>query len=338
MKRFMLIVAGCALLVTAPAFSQGLSSRISQTLQNRAKAQAKSSDKSRMLSVLLYDDRSVQYNDTPARDAINHLQTILGINIIGRYLDDSGADGGLDPDALINLDVVDQPALTILEMVLDQCGDNEPTTWQLRNGYVEVGTKARLSVPAAQEIRYYPIRDLLFEPTYFDNAPELDLNQALQQGQQRGGRGGGGGGRGGGGGGGFGGGGGGGGGFGGGSGGGGSGGRGGGIFGDPEDDPDRMTEKEKVDQLIDLIIEIVEPDSWIEAGGDDASIRYYQGTLIIRAPDFIQRQIGGYPFATRPIRRSTPGTSTARRQVTFSTDGSHSNIRIAGMPEKDSDK
>ena len=99
-----------------------------------------------------------------------------------------------------------------------------------------------------------------------------------------------------------------------------------------------MTEKEKVDQLIDLIIEIVEPDSWIEAGGDDASIRYYQGTLIIRAPDFIQRQIGGYPFATRPIRRSTPGTSTARRQVTFSTDGSHSNIRIAGMPEKDSDK
>jgi len=335
MKRFTLLVAGCGLLVAAPTFGQGLSDRISQTMQNRAKAQAKSSDKSHMLSVLLYSDIAVEFNDTSARDAIDYLQTVLGINIVGRYLDDKTGEG-LDPDALINLDVVDQPALTILEMVLDQCGDGEPTTWQLRNGYVEVGTKERLSSPAAREIRYYPIRDLLFEPTYFDNAPELDLNSALNQGQQRGGGGGGGRGGGGGGGGGFGGGGGSGG--GGGGRGGGGGGRGGGIFGDPEDDPDRLTELEKVELLIDLILEIVEPDSWVDNGGDAASVRYYQGTLIIRAPDFIQRQIGGYPFATRPIRRSTPGTSTARRQVTFSTDGSHSNIRIAGMPEKDSDK
>ena len=334
MKRFTLLVAGCGLLVAAPAFGQGLSDRISQTMQNRAKAQAKSSDKSHMLSVLMYSDIAVEFNDTSARDAIDYLQTVLGINIVGRYLDDKTGEG-LDPDALINLDVVDQPALTVLEMVLDQCGDGEPTTWQLRNGYVEVGTKERLSSAAAREIRYYPIRDLLFEPTYFDNAPELDLNSALNQGNQGGGRGGGGGGGrgGGGGGGGFGGGG------GGRGGGGGGGGRGGGgIFGDPEDDPDRLTETEKVDLLIDLILEIVEPDSWVDNGGEAASIRYYQGTLIIRAPDYIQRQIGGYPFATRPVRRSTPAASAARRHVTFATNAGHSNIKIAGMPTKDSDK
>ena len=291
-----------------------------------------------MLSVLLYTDITVQFDDHSARDAIDYLQTRLGINIVGRYLDDRGASDGLDPDALINLDIVEQPALNVIEMVLDQSGDGEPTTWQLRNGYVEVGTKERLSSAAARKIRYYPIRDLLFEPTYFDNAPELDLNRALQQGNRGGGRGGGGGGRGGGGGGG-------GGGFGGGGGGGGRGGGGsgggsggGGIFGDPEDDPDRMSEQDKADLLIELILEIVETDSWVDNGGEAASIRYYQGTLIIRAPDFIQRQIGGYPFPTRPIRKASPATSAARRQVTFSTDGSQSNIRIAGMPENDSVK
>ena len=335
MKRFMLLVAGCGLLVAAPAFGQGLSDRISQTMQNRAKAQANSSNKSHMLSVLMYSDITVEFNDTSARDAINYLQTVLGINIVGRYLDDKTGEG-LDPDALINLDVVDQPALNVLEMVLDQCGDDEPTTWQLRNGYVEVGTKDRLSSEAAREIRYYPIRDLLFEPTYFDNAPELDLNSALNQGNGGGGRGGGGrgGGGGGSGGGGFGGGGGGGGGRGGG--GGGGSGRGGGIFGDPEDDPDRMSEKDKAELLIELILEIVEPDSWVDNGGEAASVRYYQGTLIIRAPDFIQRQIGGYPFATKPVRRSSPTARSARRHVTFAIDAGHSNIRIAGMPEKDS--
>ncbi len=337
MKRLTLLVAGCGLLIAAPAFGQGLSERISQTMQNRAKAQAKSTSKSHMLSVLLYSDITVQFDDHSARDAINYLQTVLGINIIGRYLDDRGASDGLDPDALINLDIVDQPALTVIEMVLDQCGDEQPTTWQLRNGYVEVGTKDRLSSAAAREIRYYPIRDLLFEPSYFDNAPELDLNSALNQGNQQGGSGGGGRGGGGSGGGGFGGGGSGGGGSGGGGGGSG-GGRGGGIFGDPEDDPERMSEQDKADEVIDLILTIVESDSWEDNGGDAASIRYYQGTLIIRAPDFIQRQIGGYPFATRPVKRSAPTTSAARRKVTFANDSGRSNIRIAGMSEKASDK
>ena len=79
----------------------------------------------------------------------------------------------------------------------------------------------------------------------------------------------------------------------------------------------------------DIILETIEPDSWLDNGGDSASIRYYEGVLIIRAPDFIQRQIGGYPFA--PNRRasssrprasasgtgSTPVATIDRRYVTF---------------------
>ena len=327
MNRITLALAGCGLLICAPAFGQNLSERVGYVMQQRARAESRNTSKAHMLSVLLYTDVTVQFPETPARDAINYLQTILGINIIGRYNDDRTAEG-IDPETPITLDVVDQPALTVLEMILDQCEAlDEATTWQLRNGFVEVGTKSRLGAAGAREIRYYPIRDLLFEPPRFDNAPDLNLNAALNQGQSgRGGRGGGGGS--GGGGGGFGGGGGGG--FGGGSGGGGGGGRGGGnIFGDPGDEDDRRTELEKAQEVIDLILDIVEPEAWIQNGGDVASIRYYQGTLIVRAPDYIQRQIGGYPFATRPLRQSVQ--SVGRRYVTFT--GAVSNVQLAEFRE-----
>ena len=58
---------------------------------------------------------------------------------------------------------------------------------------------------------------------------------------------------------------------------------------------------------------------WIENGGDSASIRYYQGVLIVRAPDFVHRQLGGYPFAAkRNIRKTSSSQGTGGRYVTFS--------------------
>ena len=80
---------------------------------------------------------------------------------------------------------------------------------------------------------------------------------------------------------------------------------------------------------MDIILETIEPDAWLDNGGDAASIRYYEGVLIIRAPDYIQRQIGGYPFApsrksSAPARprtsagdrtRGTTGTTTVSRTV-----------------------
>ena len=306
-----------SLLMATPAQAQGLDDRINYVLNKRAKQQANNNSKGRMLSVLLYTDLNLEFTDTPARDAINYLKTVLGIDIIGRWNDDR-VGLGLDPDSPINLKAENQNALTVLEIVLSQCEDLEESTWQLRNGYVEVGTKERLAAKNAQELRYYPIRDLLFDPPMFDNAPSLDLDSALNQGNN-GGTGGGGGGGGGG----FGGGGGGGGGTGGGGGGG-----GGSLFADPDDPPARVSEAEKAQEIINLILEIVEPDAWVDNGGDWASIRYYSGVLIVRAPDFVQRQIGGYPFATRP----TPNARVVgpdRRYVTFT--GGLSNVTNASF-------
>jgi uncharacterized membrane protein YgcG len=328
MKRFalasrtlILATSSAALLPMSDAGAQSLSTRVEHVMQQRSRAQANNQSKSHLLSVLLYTDVSVQFNETPLRDVMKYLETVLGINLAPRYSDDRNANGaGMDPEAPITLNVENMPAINVIEMVLSQLdsGDTEASgTWQLRDGFVEIGTKDRLSVASAREIRYYPIRDLLFEPPMFENAPELDLESALNQAQNQGGAGGGGGGGfgGGGGGGGFG-------------GGGGGGGGGGAIFGEPGDDPDRLSEAEKAQVIMDLITETVEPDAWDTAGGDIATIRYYQGTLIIRAPDYIQRQIGGYPFATRPVNVSaskTPG----QRYVTFTVPVS--NVEIAGI-------
>ncbi len=318
MKNIALVAVGCCAMAGSTAFGQSLSDRIEHVMQKRAQAQRRDSSKAHMLSVLLYTDITVQLQETPARDAISYLQTVLGINIIGRYSDDK-VGFGIDPETTITLDVVDKPALTVLELMLDQCATfDESCTWQLRRGFVEVGTKERLSAPSAREIRYYPIRDLLFVPPQFNNAPKLDINSALNQGSSGGGGGRGGGGGGGGGG------------FGGGGGGGGRGGGGGGgsgIFGDPDDEEDRATEEERAQEIVDLIVETVEPDAWDIAGGEYATVRYYQGTLIIRAPDYIHRQIGGYPFVLRPIGQSL--SSAGMRYVTFS--GSMSNVELVGF-------
>ncbi len=113
MKSTALAFAGACLLLCSPAFGQSLSERIDHVMQQRARAQSRSSNKAHMLSVLLYTDITVQFQETPAREAINYLQTVLGINIIGRYSDDK-IGFGIDPETPITLDLIDKPALTVL--------------------------------------------------------------------------------------------------------------------------------------------------------------------------------------------------------------------------------
>ena len=69
-------------------------------------------------------------------------------------------------------------AVEVLELVLDQCSTIEACTWQLRSSFNEVGTKERLSVPAAQEVRIYAIDDLLYKPPRFDDAPPIGILNA----------------------------------------------------------------------------------------------------------------------------------------------------------------
>lgn len=279
-----LTVAVASGVLASTASAQSLSERIQGVMQQRAAQQeAQFASRGSMLRALLRTGITVNFDQTPAKDAFAYVKRVLGVDIVYRWSTDPGATSGLDPEAPITLNATGAPALAVIERMLEQA-TNEPATWQLRDGYVEVGTKSRLNARNAQETRIYPIRDLLFEPPMFDNAPDFNLGDAISQGGQSGG-GGGGGGNGGG----FGGGGG-----GGGFGGGGSGGGGGGgpPIGDPGDPPPRRPAEERAQELIDLITNTVEPDAWIDP--TVATIRYYDGMLIVRAPDYVQRQLGGY--------------------------------------------
>jgi hypothetical protein len=65
--------------------------------------------------------------------------------------------------------------------------------------------------------------------------------------------------------------------------------------GDNEPDP---SQQEEIDRIIDLIVKFIEPELWEQNGGT-CSITNYKETLLIKAPDFIHRQINGYSFVAR---------------------------------------
>ena len=76
------------------------------------------------------------------------------------------------PSRTVSVAVENRTALDLLEDLLDQASDYVECTWQIRRGFVEVGTKARLSVPAARERRTYHIRDLMIEAPRFATRDE----------------------------------------------------------------------------------------------------------------------------------------------------------------------
>jgi uncharacterized membrane protein YgcG len=140
---------------------------------------------------------SVKFDQTKAKEAFAYVRQLLGIDIVVRWSNDPGASDGLDPEMPLTFEMNNAQALVVLERMIEM-STAEPATWQLRQGYLEVGTKQRLSARGSQETRIYPISDLLFEAPNFDNAPTFNLNQAVQTGGGGGGGGSGGGGGGGG--------------------------------------------------------------------------------------------------------------------------------------------
>ncbi|MHC4219485.1 MAG: hypothetical protein ACYSU7_13655 [Planctomycetota bacterium] len=269
--------------VTAPAAGQTLSQRVAAIQEKRAGKDK--ADKIEILQALLYRQLTVTFDGTPARDVFDYLKVALGVNLVVRYSDDT-VGYGIDPDTMITLSLDDMPAMQVIDLILEQCALVEECTWQLRRGYLEIGTKERLGVPAAREIRWFPVDEMIFEAPHFDDALSLRLEDAFPHygGLGWGTSGG------------F---------FGGGGGYGGSiqfSSPGGGSAGD---------KAQRVQSLIDMIVELVEPTAWARNGGDVASIRYREGALIVNAPPYIHRKIIGYPRVPPPEPRTAENEGPA---------------------------
>lgn len=247
----------------------------------------------KMLQALGYTRMTFDFRETRAEEAWEKFREALGTNLIVRYLDHRTGVSGIDPDAPITLSVENRRAIEVIEMLVEQCAVTEECTWQLRRGFIEVGTKDRLSVGQARETRVYPISDMLHEAPDFDNAPSLRLEDQLAGGWLvnpyiRGwwgrpldpsyyGR------------------------FHSGTGFGGTAfavGRGHRPAGSPQE------EARSARELIEVITLVIEPDAWEQNGGEWAAITYRDGSLVVRAPDYIHRQIGGYPPVPPPVKKT----------------------------------
>lgn len=239
--------------------------------------------KVKILQSINYTALNVDFDRTPAREAFGYLQAALGITIVGRYSGDA-IGFGIDPETPITLNLIEMPATDVLQLMLEQCATlTEPCTWQIRGSYIEVGTKSRLGLPSAQITRVYAISDLVRTAPNFEDALSLRLEDAYQgywidsYGSS----------------------------------GGGGYGRGGGTInattagyagGGARDYPENSSVERdgRGVQLAALIRSIIEPTAWAANGGTWATIQYSDEALIVAAPDFVHRQLVGYPKVSPP--------------------------------------
>lgn len=227
---------------------------------------------------------TVELVDARLEDVITFIRDYSGAAINAAWADEDASGVGLNKDQRITVSVTNVSVLTLLERVLEKSRtDLSPATWQFENegGAIEIGPRTTLNRGAY--LKLYDIQDMLFEIPSFTDAPELDLDQVLNQSSQGGGGGG-----------------------------------GGSVFGDTEsEDVPVRSQQALAEQVIGIITDNVETEQWQDNGGDGATIRFYNGALLVRAPDYIHRQIGGYPFdmknpggtRTRITPGATPGAA-----------------------------
>jgi hypothetical protein len=204
---------------------------------------------------------TLDVTDQPIEDIINFLVDVTGAELEPIYLTDNIAGNGIDPETTITLKVTNTPALTVLDRVLLRAQRIEATgdeyTWQFTDiGSIEFGPKLELN--RNQRVELYDIADLLFVVPNFDNAPEFDLQSAVASG--------------------------------------GGGGGGGSPFSGGGQDTDVPSAAERAQAISDLIQSTIEPDQWVDLGGDGASMTGFGTSFVITAPDYIHRQIVGYSF------------------------------------------
>jgi uncharacterized membrane protein YgcG len=222
----------------------------------------------------------VKFTGSTLKDSFDFLRDVSGANIHvnWRALEAAGVTG----DTQVNVRLRDVPLHKVLTVLLNEAGVGL-LTYYTSDGVIEVTTAELADKEMVTKV--YPVDDLIMEVPDFDNAPSFSLEDSQGSGgsggSSGGSRGGGGGG----------------GGYGGGGGGGGGGGNSGFTFGGnggTEQKEKTKTKTERADELVTMIRETIRPDIWREAGGP-ASIRYYNGNLVVTAPRSVHEALGG-PF------------------------------------------
>lgn len=204
---------------------------------------------------------TVGFVDAEFEKVIEYMQEQTKINYAVDWEDLEAR--AIERDKPVTLSLANVAARTVLNEILTQVGGDVRLTFSVGDGLLRVASKEKLD--RDKFVLVYDIRDLLVNVPQFTNAAQLDPAQALQGVGQGGGVGGGGGG----------------------------GGGGQNLFqqGQGRGQQEAGNQQGLVDQIMDIIRQTVEPDSWRETGGGDASLRELNGQLIVYNTSDSHRQV-----------------------------------------------
>lgn len=216
-------------------------------------------------------DITIDFESQRLADVVAFLESYTGAPFDALWLDDVSSTG-LDPDMEVTLKANNIAVIDLVERLLgkasEDAGEPDSFTWQLaEDGSFEIGPKERLN--QRKRLVIYDINDLIIEIPDYADAPEFDLQSVLQNST------------------------------------GGGGGGGQSPFSGQTQDRDVTPKEDRANEIIALMTALVEPDEWVDNGGDGASVRYFQNHLVVRAPDYVHRQLDGYPFWPRNLTRAT---------------------------------
>jgi hypothetical protein len=225
----------------------------------------------------------VDIKDMPLRQVVTWFSKATQIPFVVNW--DKLEELGVDVQTPITLQLRHVPGEVMLALIAQQgSGELTPLRMDVTPWYVELIT--RQQALSRVVTRIYPVEDLVMEIPRFTGAPDLDLSSALSSGGPRGGS----------------------------AGGGASG--GGNLFSESSREESQRSVEQRGEALAQLIRDTIEPDIWIENGGEHSSCRYSNGKLIVRAPRFVHRQIGGATSGaigprTPPTVAPTPAPASA---------------------------
>jgi hypothetical protein len=292
MKLPVRLVGAVVLMLVSQVHAQSLSQRITEVRQRQeAERRLQQEPVTQMtpmhrLVSLTIDPVVVQ--GAPAREAFNWFSRITDVPLVINW--EQLTNQGIDPDQPIHLNLRRVPASQVLALLLAHTSTDmatlmfEATPW-----YIEIITRDQAN--ARVVVQVYPIDDLLVQiPNFTSDRQSGRTSRGTDAGRGVGGL------------------------FP--SSGQGSSTSGGGGFGDSADEQ-RPSRQERGEQIAQLIRDTIEPDIWIENGGEKSSVRYHNGRLVVTAPRYVHRQIGAPTAALAPrtpatgirsLATPTPGT------------------------------
>lgn len=203
----------------------------------------------------------VKFDGIGLADALDFVRDVAGINLVVDWK--SLAEQNINRDTPVHARLHSVSVRRVLNTLLSDAAGGDALTYTIDDGVVTVTTKA--VADARLYVKVYNIEDLLLVIPDFDNAPDFSLVAATDQAKQSSGRGGSGG---------------------------GGGGGGTPLFGNPQKQDVALSKDDRGQQLADLVMNTIRPEIWKEQGGT-ASCRYYNGNLIVSAPESVHEMLGG---------------------------------------------